>query len=83
MQLTTQNELKQNRPDAERSLEELGEGLAEQHTGVEEKGSIKRDLLLKHLPVWKQVLADAYQYFRATSARDLAFSRAGEVALKY
>ncbi len=78
MQLTAQNELKQTRPDEERSFEQLAQELAKSHIQLEEKSSTKRVLLSKHLPVWKQVLADAYQYFRATSARDLAFSRAGE-----
>src|SRR5512140_1070312 len=78
MQLYTQNELKDTRPDEERSFEQLAQELAERHTELEEKGSTRRVLLSIHLPIWKQALADAYQYFRATSARDLAFSRAGE-----
>ena len=78
MQLTSLSDTKQAKPEAERSMEDSARLLAGDHAQVEEKAPSKRILLSKHLPVWKQTLADAYQYFRATSARDLVFSRAGE-----
>ncbi len=78
MQVTPVNDFKQASPDPGVPLEQLAHHLAENHTLIE-KGDLKpRALLLKHLPIWEQALLDAYQYFRATSAKDLSFSRAGE-----
>src|SRR5512135_370042 len=78
MQLTSTNETEQRRSEAERSLHDLACLLADSHARVEEKSPSKRILLSKHIPIWKLTLTEAYEYFRATSTRDLVFSRAGE-----
>jgi cyclic beta-1,2-glucan synthetase len=78
MQVASLKDITQAGLNSDLPADQLARYLAEIQAPVEETKSSKRVLLSQHLPLWKQTLLEAYQYFRATSAKDLAFSRAGE-----
>ncbi len=78
MQVTPVNEIGQASLDPGTPLDQLARNLAENHSIAHEKNPKQRILLFRHIPVWKKILTDAYQYFRATSANEITFSRAGE-----
>ena len=78
MQLAPISDIQQDNPGPGMPLDQLARHLADTHAFIEDNHPIGRALLLTHLSTWEQTLLEAYQYFKATSWKDLAFSRAGE-----
>jgi cyclic beta-1,2-glucan synthetase len=78
MQVTPVNQYEEVGNRQEITQEKLAHLLAENQNQVEARISNQRILLTGYLPVWKKMLLEAYQFFNASSAKELAFSRAGE-----
>jgi len=78
MQMAPISDIQPDNPGPGMPLDQLARRLADTHAFIEDNHPIGRAHLLKHLSIWEHTLLAAYQYFKATSLKDLAFSRAGE-----
>ena len=76
MQAAQSNASREANPDAGIRLAHFARQLAQTYS-IDDHPKNKT-ILAQHLQSWKQTLHAAYLHFRAESAGDLAFSRAGE-----